>query len=78
MSSDVSLQVLYKIGNAAIQPYPFPHIYVRDVFPSDFYEEMRRQLPPKDAFKTLTALHRAGGGYSDSRLVAATPPKFSF
>lgn len=69
MSSDVSLQVLYKIANATIQPFPFPHIYVRDVFPSDFYEEIRRQLPPKDVFKTLTALQRVGVGYSDSRLV---------
>ena len=69
MSSDVSLQVLYKIANATIQPFPFPHIYVRDVFPSDFYEEIRRQLPPKETFKTLTSLKRVGADYPESRLV---------
>jgi hypothetical protein len=69
MSSDVSLEVLYRIANAPIQPYPFPHIYVRDIFPSDFYQELRRNLPPKETFTTLRALQRVGAGYPDTRLV---------
>jgi hypothetical protein len=74
MSSDVSLQVLYKIANAAIQPFPYPHIYVRDVFPADFYQEIRRQLPPKETFKTLKALGRVGSGYPDTRFVLPFTP----
>jgi hypothetical protein len=69
MFSDVSLHVVYKIANAPIQPFPFPHIVVRDVFPRDFYRELRANLPPPELFRTLTALKRVGGDYPDSRLV---------
>ena len=69
MSSDVSLQVLYKIANATIQRVPYPHILVTEVFPPDFYQEIRRRLPPKETFKTLRALKRVVGEYPDSRLV---------
>ena len=74
MFSDVSLHVLYKIANASIQPFPYPHILVRDVFPADFYQEIRAHLPPKDAFKTLKALNRVTAAYPDSRLVLPLAP----
>lgn len=69
MSSDVNLHVLYKVANAPISPFPFPHIYVRDVFPGDFYRELRARLPPAESFKDLKALGRVGSGYPDTRLV---------
>jgi len=75
MSSDVSLAVLYKIANAPINPYPFPHIYVRDVFPADYYQRLRDNLPPRESFKTLTALKRVTGPYPESRLVLPLTPE---
>ena len=69
MFSDVNLHVIYKIANAPIQPFPFPHIVVRDVFPDDFYRELRANLPAPGLFKTLAALNRVAGDYPDSRLV---------
>jgi hypothetical protein len=74
MFSDVSLHVLYKIANAPIHAFPYPHILVRDVFPADFYQEIRAHLPPKDVFKTLMALKRVTTGYSDARLVLPLTP----
>ncbi len=74
MSSDVSLHVLYKIANATIWPYPFPHIFVRDVFPGEFYEEILRRLPPKDMFTTLKSLGRVGSEYPDTRFVLPFTP----
>src|SRR5262245_15098906 len=69
MFSDVSLHVLYRITNAQIQTFPYPHILVRDVFPADFYRKMREHLPPRETFKTLTELKRVAASYSDARLV---------
>ncbi|MBI1965486.1 MAG: hypothetical protein HYS46_04485 [Betaproteobacteria bacterium] len=69
MSSDVSLHVLYKVANAPINEFPFPHIYVRDVFPQDFYRELRAHLPPPEAFKTLHSLGRVDSSYPETRLV---------
>jgi len=60
-SVDAELAVLYKIGNAAVREYPYPHIYVPDIFPQDFYGELRRNLPPQSALKTLAELGRVGG-----------------
>ncbi len=76
MSSDVELQLLYKIANAPINPFPFPHIYVRDIFPPAYYQALREHLPPSQALKTLTSLKRKRGAgvHPDSRLVLPLEP----
>jgi hypothetical protein len=43
----------YQIGNAPMRTYPFPHFYVRPVFPEDYYLELLRSLPPTDALERL-------------------------
>lgn len=69
MPSSVSWQVLYKIANAPINLFPFPHLYVRDVFPADFYRQLRAHLPPAQALKSLRALDRVLGDYPETRQV---------
>lgn len=69
MSSDARLHVLYKAANAPINAFPFPHIYVRDVFPEDYYRQLRAALPPVETYKSLRALGRVGPTYSDKRFV---------
>lgn len=75
MSSDANLHVLYRIANAPIKPFPFPHIYVQDVFPPDFYRELRTHLPPAEVCQDLKALKRVGAGYPDTRLVMVITPE---
>lgn len=75
MSSDVSLHVTYKVANAPIKPFPYPHIYLQDVFPPDFYRELRAHLPPAEAYQDLKALNRVGAGYPDTRLVMVVTPE---
>lgn len=75
MFSDANLHVLYQIANAPIKPFPYPHIYVQDVFPPDFYRELRALLPPAEAYQDLKALKRVGAGYPDTRLVMVVTPK---
>jgi len=69
MSSAVDLHALYRIANTPILEYPFPHILVRDVFPADFYRELRANLPEKSALSTLGALGRVDGVDYPARLV---------
>jgi len=62
----VELEVLYRIGNAPIREYPFPHLHVPEVFPAGFYAELRRNLPPQSALKNLGELGRVKGhGYPE-------------
>jgi hypothetical protein len=55
------LHVLYRLANAPLQPYPFPHLYARDVFPAGYYAEIQRQLPPAAALKPLQEARGAKG-----------------
>lgn len=46
--SDLDVRVMehvaYKLSNAHINLYPYPHFYVRDVFPADFYADLARNV----------------------------------
>ena len=67
MSSSAELHVSYKVGNAPINMYPFPHFFVGGVFPADYYARMQESLPDPSH---LASLHSARGvkGY-DERFV---------
>jgi hypothetical protein len=49
--------------------FPYPHLYVRDVFPEDFYARLRANLPSAPQFRTLSSLGRVTEDYPDTRLV---------
>lgn len=53
--------VTYKLRNASILTYPYPHFYVRDVFPADFYQQLLGALPAEDAYAPLS------GGYANRK-----------
>jgi len=74
MSSAVDLHVLYRIMNEPIREYPYPHLLVRDVFPADFYRELRANLLGEGAFKTLGELGRTVGDDYAARLVMPLTP----
>jgi len=38
--------VVYRLRNADIRQYPFPHFYILDVFPAEFYQTILKSLPP--------------------------------
>jgi hypothetical protein len=38
---------------AEIEPDPFPHYFLEQVFPADYYRELLRHLPPSDVYKNL-------------------------
>jgi hypothetical protein len=74
-SNDVDLYVQYRIANAPMLEFPYPHIYVRDVFPPDFYARMRANLPSESQLRTLTALGRVRETYPETRLVLPLVPE---
>lgn len=45
MFSDAELQLAYKVGNAPFNMFPYPHFYIPDVFPADFYRQIQQNLP---------------------------------
>jgi hypothetical protein len=74
MSKQAEMQLLYRVANAPLSYFPFPHIFVEDVFPAAFYRRLREHLPPREHFKTLKQLGRVYGAYPDTRLVLPVSP----
>ncbi|WP_370155283.1 hypothetical protein [Ferrovibrio sp.] len=67
MFSAAKLQVMYKVMNAPLRLWPFPHICVPDIFPQDFYAEIQRHRLADDCFTRLVDTGRVGKDYSGAR-----------
>jgi hypothetical protein len=51
--------VIYKLRNATIHDYPFPHFYQTEVFPWDFYGDLLASIQDTDKYAPLGKLqHR--------------------
>ncbi|MCH8197367.1 MAG: hypothetical protein IH904_04715 [Proteobacteria bacterium] len=51
--SEVEQHAVYRIANAPIRSYPYPHVYVENVFPSWFYEELLKHLPALQVYQPI-------------------------
>ena len=51
INSNIEQHMMYKIGNTPIRRYPYPHFYLENVFPKDFYGEILDHLPPLDVYR---------------------------
>ena len=69
MFSSVKMHVLYQIANAPMRAFPFPHLYIEDVFPAEFYAALRRNLPPTESYTRLIDTGMVSKTYNESRLV---------
>jgi hypothetical protein len=72
MSSSADLHLAYRIANAPVLPYPYPHFFVRDVFPQEYYEALQAMLPDPGL---MTSLLEARGvrGYDQRFVMDLTP-----
>lgn len=61
MASSVELDVSYRIGNAPVRHYPFPHLYVSDIFPREFYANLQKHMPPPGSLKPIGDLRPVHG-----------------
>ena len=50
---EVEQHVVYRIANAQVLTYPFPHFYVEDIFPASFYEELLKSLPSLEEYRSI-------------------------
>jgi hypothetical protein len=58
MSSDAEAWTLYRIANAPMRTHPYPHLYVENVFPPEFYAALRAHWPDGGALRRLDELGR--------------------
>jgi hypothetical protein len=53
MSSAVEEHVCTRLADTPMRDEPFPHLYVEEVFPRDWYAELLERLPPQDRYMRL-------------------------
>ncbi len=69
MSSGVDLEIIYRIANAPVRAFPFPHLYVPDILPPDYYAELQENLPAAAVLAPL-AQARGSQGYPERSVMA--------
>ena len=69
MFSGAEEHVVYRILNAPMRGYPYPHIYVDSVFPPDFYAALRGNWPSAEHLVSLAATNRVTGGAYAERFI---------
>ncbi len=85
MFSDAELQLAYKVGNVPFNMFPYPHFYVPDVFPADFYRQIQQNLPDPDAMRPIEEVRMVKGykerfvlGLEDAALATLPAGKRAF
>jgi hypothetical protein len=53
MYSNAEMHLMYKVANAPVLGFPYPHGFVTDVFPQDFYANLQRSLPDPAAMTPI-------------------------
>ena len=51
------LHLAYKFGNAPINSFPFPHLYVQDIFSDIFYSQIQKNLPDHNLLTSMPELY---------------------
>jgi hypothetical protein len=74
MSSAVEQHVIYRIANAPLRDYPYPHLYLESVFPDEFYRSIRRYWPDAASLVSLADTGRVSpGSYPDRFILPFVP-----
>lgn len=69
------MAVLYRIMNAEIKAWPFPHFHVTDVFPADLYQVLATQLPSNEAYTPMDEYGTTRrGGYKERLILSLGEP----
>jgi len=85
MYSDAELQLAYKVGNVPFNMFPYPHFYIPDVFPADFYRELQNNIPDSGAMIPIEQARQLKGykerfvlGLNDEQLATLPETKRKF
>ncbi len=71
MSFDVEQYLHYKVANAQFLSYPFPHFYIPQIFPPDWYVELVSHLPDQRYYMRLDETGAVPKGAYPERFVCS-------
>ena len=79
LTPEIGEQLIYNIMNTPILEYPCPHFVTENVWPDDFFEQMRLYLPATEHYQGIMAAGRvvAANKDMDSQMIKDTRFLFS-
>lgn len=69
MSSVAEQHLIYQITNAPIRDYPYPHFFIENVLPDDYYRQILEKWPDEDNLTCLSDTGRVPKGQYKDRFV---------
>ncbi len=69
MDQDAFEHLLYRFQNASISTYPFPHFYIENIFPANFYQELIENFPDLGSYISLSETGEVARGAYRERFV---------
>lgn len=66
---EIEEYVKYRISNATVREYPYPHFFVENIFPADYYQRILACWPVIERFRSLDETGRASG-YPDRFVIS--------
>ena len=75
MFLDAELHVAYKLANTPILNFPFPHLYIENIFSDDFYSKIQENLLEEKEMTSLANSDTANyglAGYKDRFVINLT------
>lgn len=76
MSSNAELHLAYQVGNAEMKMFPYPHFFVENVFPADFYSTLQANIPDPQAMLPIAEV-RPVKAYKERFVLDFSGPQFA-
>jgi hypothetical protein len=67
---EVEEHVKYRIANAEIRRYPYPHFFIENIFPDEYYAQILANWPGADRFRSIAETGRVGTAYKERHIVS--------
>src|SRR5262245_57135858 len=61
MQTASEMDLVYKFANAPIREFPYPHFFIENVFPKDFYDSLQANIPDPSAMIPLEQARNVKG-----------------
>ena len=65
--------VKYRVANAPVCEYPFPHFFIEDIFPTDYFSQIIKNWPGTDRFISIADTNRTSGDSYRERHIVNLP-----
>ena len=67
--NSVKNHIINALESTPIELDPFPHKYIKDIFPAGFYKDLIENLPEKNKYDSLVKSGRVSSNYSSERFI---------